>query len=62
MPHYRAYVLDGNNTIQRAADYDYDTDDLAVAALIVIYPVETIELWSGSRRVIRLRAGAIVAD
>jgi hypothetical protein len=61
MAHYRAYIVDGADNIQRASDHDYETDEEAVAATVVLYPRERGPVERGAT-VKKIAAGVIVTN
>jgi hypothetical protein len=62
MPQYRAYVVGSDNVVASAADYEFEDDDVAVGSMTALYPLETVELWSGTRRVAKIVAGMAFPD
>jgi hypothetical protein len=62
MPQYRAYVVGSDNVVASAADYEFEDDDVAVGSITALYSLETVELWSGTRRVAKIVAGVVLPD
>ena len=62
MPQYRAYVIGSDNLVATTADYKFENDDLAIGSIMRLYPRETVELWSGTRRVAKIVAGVAVPN
>ena len=52
MSKYRAYVIGSDNLVAAIADYEFENDDHAIGSVA--------GLWSGTRRVAKIVAGAII--
>ncbi len=52
--HYRLYVFDGEDHIRHAFDLEYEGDAEAIAHAEAQRDGHSLELWQGSRRVIRI--------
>ena len=58
MAEYKLYCLDPAGRIQRRHEYEAADDGAAINRARADFPDETCELWSGTRKVALLPAGA----
>lgn len=58
---YRAFILDENNRIVRAEVLSATSDEAAMAAAQPFWLESEIEIWRGSKRIVRVLKGGELA-
>jgi hypothetical protein len=63
MPHYRLYFMNSaNGHIERVEEFEAPDDVVAESALVGKLDDHALELWQGTRRVIRLSPNAVPGE